>query len=149
AADRDELLARLTALGGGEEAAGIATATAVERAKVAFLFSGHGSQWVGMATELLADSPVFATAMRECEEALEPFVDWSLHEVLRDPGEDWLQQVDVVQPAIFSVMVSLARQWRACGVEPAAVAGHSQGEIAAAYVCGGLSLDDAARVTAI
>jgi len=149
AADRGELLARLTALARGEDAAGVAVGTAVERAKVAFLFSGHGSQWVGMATELLAASPVFAAAMRECEEALEPFVDWSLDEVLRDQGEGWLQQVDVVQPAIFSVMVSLARLWRACGVEPAAVAGHSQGEIAAAHVCGGLSLDDAARVTAI
>jgi len=148
AADRDELLAGLTALARGEDGAGV-TGTAVERAKVAFVFSGHGSQWGGMATELLDTSPVFAASMRECEEAFEPFVDWSLREVLRDPEDEWLQRVDMVQPAIFSMMVSLARLWRAGGVEPAAVVGHSQGEVAAAHVAGGLSLEDGARITAV
>jgi acyl transferase domain-containing protein/short-subunit dehydrogenase/acyl carrier protein len=148
AADRDELLANLTALGRAEEGMGV-TGTAVERAKVAFVFSGHGSQWGGMATELIDTSPVFATSMRECEEAFEPFVDWSLREVLRDPEAQWLQRVDMVQPAIFSMMVSLARLWRANGVEPAAVVGHSQGEVAAAHVAGGLSLEDGARITAV
>jgi acyl transferase domain-containing protein len=148
AADRDELLAGLTALGRGEEGAGV-TGTAVERAKVAFVFSGHGSQWGGMATELIDAAPVFAASMRECEEAFEPFVDWSLREVLRDPENRWLDRVDMVQPAIFSMMVSLARLWRASGVEPAAVVGHSQGEVAAAHVAGGLSLEDGARITAV
>ncbi len=108
-----ELLAGLAALAHAEDAAGITGGTAVERAKVAFVFSGHGSQWGGMATELIDTSPVFAAAMRECEEAFEPFVDWSLREVLRDREDQWLQRVDMVQPAIFSMMVSLARLWRA------------------------------------
>ncbi len=64
-------------------------------------------------------------------------------------GAPGLERVDVVQPVLFAVMVSLAELWRACGVRPDAVVGHSQGEIAAACVAGGLSLEDAARVVAL
>ena len=88
--------------------------------------------------------------MRACAQALEPFVDWSLVDVLRgEPGAPSSERVDVVQPALFAVMVSLARLWRSSGVRPAAVVGHSQGEIAAACVAGALSLADAARVVAL
>ncbi len=115
-----------------------------------FLFPGQGSQWEGMAVDLLDCSPVFARCMRECGEALAPFVDWSLEDVLRGAnGAPGLDRVDVVQPALFAVMVSLAGLWQSCGVRPAAVVGHSQGEIAAAHVAGGLSLQDAARVVAL
>ncbi|HWO63012.1 MAG TPA: SDR family NAD(P)-dependent oxidoreductase [Umezawaea sp.] len=114
--------------------------------RVVFVFPGQGSQWVGMAEGLLESSPVFAASMAECDEALSRFVDWSLLDVVR--GGD-LSRVDVVQPVLFAVMVSLAAVWRSLGVEPAAVVGHSQGEIAAAYVAGALSLDDAARVVAL
>ncbi|MGW2956821.1 acyltransferase domain-containing protein, partial [Streptomyces eurythermus] len=76
-----------------------------------------------------------------------PYTDWSLVEVLCGGGS--LERVDVVQPALFAVMVALAELWRAHGVEPDAVVGHSQGEIAAAYVAGALSLEDAARVVAL
>ena len=73
-------------------------------------------------------------------------VDWSLTDVLlRRAGRAALDRVDVVQPALFAVMVSLAALWQSLGVEPDAVIGHSQGEIAAAYVAGALSLDDAGR----
>ena len=112
-----------------------------------FVFPGQGSQWAGMAVELLESSPVFAARMGECEEALSSFVDWSLTEVLADGGE--LTRVDVVQPVLWAVMVSLAEVWRSYGVEPAAVVGHSQGEIAAAVVAGALSLEDGARVVAL
>ncbi|WP_309142889.1 SDR family NAD(P)-dependent oxidoreductase [Streptomyces javensis] len=111
------------------------------------VFPGQGAQWVGMAVELLASSPVFAERMEECAAALAPFVDWSLADVLGD--EVALGRVDVVQPVLFAVMVSLARLWRSFGVEPAAVVGHSQGEIAAACVAGVLSLEDAARVVCV
>ena len=74
-----------------------------------------------------------------CGEALAGFVDWSLEDVLRGVGgAPGLERVDVVQPVLLAVMVSLAGLWRACGVEPAAVVGHSQGEIAAAHVAGGV-----------
>ncbi|HEY8983728.1 MAG TPA: SDR family NAD(P)-dependent oxidoreductase [Streptomyces sp.] len=115
--------------------------------RVVFVFPGQGSQWVGMAVELLGSSPVFAESMRACAEALKPYVEWSLLDVLDDQAA--LERVDVVQPVLFSVMVSLAALWRSYGVEPAAVIGHSQGEIAAAAVAGALSLEDAARVVAL
>ncbi|MGX7761386.1 type I polyketide synthase [Streptomyces angustmyceticus] len=118
--------------------------------KAVFVFPGQGSQWVGMAVELLDSSPVFAGRLGECEAALEPFTDWSLGEVLRGAeGAPGLDRVDVVQPVLWAVMVSLAEVWRAHGVEPAAVVGHSQGEIAAACVAGALSLADGARVVAL
>ncbi|MDG4810794.1 type I polyketide synthase [Micromonospora sp. WMMD1120] len=113
--------------------------------RVLFVFPGQGSQWTGMGLELWDTSPVFAAEMRACEEALRPYTGWSLREALAGP----LDRVDVVQPALFAVMVSLAALWRSYGVEPSAVVGHSQGEIAAAYVAGALSLDDAARVVAL
>ncbi|MER7708864.1 SDR family NAD(P)-dependent oxidoreductase, partial [Kitasatospora sp. NPDC097605] len=82
--------------------------------------------------------------------ALAPFVDWSLEDVLREaPGAPSLERVDVVQPALFAVMVSLSALWASLGVVPDAVVGHSQGEIAAATVAGALTLDDAARVVTL
>ncbi|OLF18572.1 type I polyketide synthase [Actinophytocola xanthii] len=111
-----------------------------------FVFPGQGSQWVGMAVDLL-DHPVFAARFDECATALSSYVDWDLREVLRD--ESALARVDVVQPALWAVMVSLAAVWRHHGVKPAAVVGHSQGEIAAACVAGVLSLEDGARVVAL
>ncbi|XRQ09183.1 SDR family NAD(P)-dependent oxidoreductase [Actinomadura welshii] len=143
ARDRDGFLAALGTVTGGE------TAPGGDGAPV-FVFPGQGAQWAGMAVELLDTAPVFAARMRECEEALAPHVDWSLAGVLRGaPDAPPLDRVDVVQPALFAVMVSLAALWRAHGVEPAAVIGHSQGEIAAACVAGALSLEDAARVVAL
>jgi acyl transferase domain-containing protein/D-arabinose 1-dehydrogenase-like Zn-dependent alcohol dehydrogenase/acyl carrier protein len=149
---RDELLSGMRALGAGESAAGLVEGVLRPGGvrKVAFVFPGQGSQWLGMAVGLLDASPVFATHIGECSEALAPFVDWSLEDVLRGGhGAPGLDRVDVVQPALFAVMVSLAGLWRACGVHPDLVVGHSQGEIAAACVAGGLSLRDAARVVAL
>ncbi|MFC5752083.1 SDR family NAD(P)-dependent oxidoreductase, partial [Actinomadura rugatobispora] len=105
---------------------------------------GQGTQWVGMGRDLLGCSPVFAARMGECAAVLDPLTGWSLLEVL-DDGEA-LRRVDVVQPVVFAVMVSLAAVWESCGVTPDAVVGHSQGEIAAAVVAGALSLEDAATV---
>ncbi|MEU8976737.1 type I polyketide synthase [Streptomyces monashensis] len=113
---------------------------------VVFVFPGQGAQWVGMAVGLLGESVVFAEWMARCGEALAPFVGWSLVDVLGD--EVALGRVDVVQPVLWAVMVSLAGLWRSVGVVPAAVVGHSQGEIAAACVVGALSLEEGARVVA-
>ncbi|MFI6108907.1 type I polyketide synthase, partial [Streptomyces sp. NPDC051310] len=117
---------------------------------VVFVFPGQGTQWAGMAAALLETSPVFAARMAQCEAALAPYTDWSLTDVVRDPsGSGLLDRVDVVQPALWAVMVSLAEVWRSVGVRPAAVLGHSQGEIAAAVVAGALSTQDGARVVAL
>ncbi|HEY8984541.1 MAG TPA: type I polyketide synthase, partial [Streptomyces sp.] len=150
-ADRDELIAGLAGLSAGEPGAGVVAGVADRSAAggrgVVFVFPGQGSQWVGMAQGLLGASPVFAERMRECARALAPFVEWDLLEVLGD--QEALERTDVVQPALWAVMVSLAEVWRSLGVTPAAVVGHSQGEIAAACVAGGLSLDDAARIITV
>jgi malonyl CoA-acyl carrier protein transacylase len=106
--------------------------------RTVFVFPGQGSQWVGMAAQLWDSSPVFAEWMDRCAAALAPWVD------LRDGLNS--DRVEVVQPALWAVMVSLAGLWRSFGVEPDVVVGHSQGEIAAACVAGALSLEDGARV---
>ncbi|WP_398858442.1 MULTISPECIES: type I polyketide synthase [Streptomyces] len=145
------LLAGLRAAAAGEAPDDLVRGTAAGgRSKVAFVFPGQGSQWAGMARELLDSSPAFAERIRECAEVVGRFVDWDLLAVLRgEPGAPDLERVDVVQPALFAVLVSLAELWRAHGVKPAAVVGHSQGEIAAACVAGALSLEDAARVVTL
>jgi polyketide synthase 12 len=149
-ADAQQLLAGLEAVASGETPAGVVAGQVRSNAGAVMVFPGQGSQWEGMALELLDAAPAFAASMRACGEALSAYVDWSLEDVLRGaPGAPSLERVEVVQPALFAVMVSLAALWRSYGVEPTAVIGHSQGEIAAAHVAGGLSLQDAARVVAL
>ncbi len=145
---RDELASGLATLAAGSDAPGLLRGSSRAVRRPVFLFSGQGSQWPLMGTELIESSAPFAAQIRQCEEALEPFVEWSLDEALRDPRGEWLERLDVVQPVLFAVSVALARLWQACGVEPAAVVGHSQGEIAAAHVAGCLGLEDAARIVA-
>uniref|UniRef100_UPI003B674C11 type I polyketide synthase n=1 Tax=Rhodococcus sp. O3 TaxID=3404919 RepID=UPI003B674C11 len=143
----ETLLGGLDALARGAPSADVVIGVAAEAGdRPVFVFPGQGSQWVGMATELLDTSPVFADTVRECAEALAPHTTFALLDVLRDRDPASLDRVDVVQPALFAMMVGLAELWRSHGVEPAAVVGHSQGEIAAAYVAGALSLSDAASV---
>ncbi|ORB52768.1 type I polyketide synthase [Mycobacterium persicum] len=150
--DRDGLLAGLEELAGdsGDDVLSVIRGTATPAGKTVFVFPGQGSQWVGMGVELLDTAPVFAQQIEACAEAFAEFVDWSLTDVLRGaPGAPGLDRVDVVQPVLFAVMVSLAELWKSIGVRPDAVIGHSQGEIAAAYVAGALSLRDAAKVVTL
>ncbi|MFD8460379.1 type I polyketide synthase [Streptomyces antimycoticus] len=150
APDRPEALDALAALAEGESAPGVVRGVADIEGRTVFVFPGQGSQWAGMGVQLMAESPVFAERLADCAAALAPHVDWSLPEVLRQAaGAPSLERADVVQPASWAVMVSLAAVWRAHGVIPDAVVGHSQGEIAAACVSGALSLEDAARVVAL
>ncbi|AXB42466.1 hypothetical protein A4R43_07935 [Amycolatopsis albispora] len=145
--DGERLRAGLRALAEAGTAPGLVEGVVPGEADVAFVFPGQGSQWTGMAVDLLGAAPVFAEAMAECATALSAHVDWDLLDVIRDDAA--LTRVDVVQPALFAVMVSLARLWESAGVRPSAVLGHSQGEIAAACVAGALSLEDAAAVVAL
>ena len=148
--DRADLRRGLTAVVDGEPATTVVTGRAGVVGGTVFVFPGQGSQWAGMAVELLDTAPVFAKSIESCGEAFAEFVDWSLVDVLRArPDAPTLDRVDVVQPVLFAVMVSLAKLWESLGVTPAAVIGHSQGEIAAAYVAGALSLRDAARVVTL
>ncbi|WP_406815817.1 SDR family NAD(P)-dependent oxidoreductase [Mycobacterium sp. M23085] len=149
-ADGAQLLRGLTALAAGEQGAGLVVGRARPVGKTVFVFPGQGSQWAGMGAQLLDISPVFGEHLQRCDKALAEYVDWSLIDVIRGaPDAPGLDRVDVVQPALWAVMVSLAELWRSVGVVPDAVIGHSQGEIAAAYVAGALTLEDAARVVAL
>ncbi|MFF9907401.1 type I polyketide synthase [Streptomyces olivaceus] len=151
--DRARLLAGLEAVRRGEPGPDAVTAErapAPEGRRTVFVFPGQGAQWEGMALELADASEAFRDRLLQCGHALRPHVDWSLTDVLSGaPGAPGLDRVDVVQPVLFSVMVSLAALWRSAGVHPDAVIGHSQGEIAAACVAGILSLEDAAAVVAL
>lgn len=150
ARDAVELTAALAAYGAGEAHPAVVSAEPVESpGKIVFVFPGQGSQWVGMGRELLEREPVFRESVDACEAAMRPYVDWSLVEQLRlDPASPGyrLNDIDVIQPVLVSLDIALAALWRSWGVEPSAVIGHSMGEVAAAYVAGALSLDDAMRI---
>ncbi|HEY7145063.1 MAG TPA: type I polyketide synthase, partial [Streptosporangiaceae bacterium] len=152
AADSGELAAGLAAVAAGQPAAAVISGSvpAGGAGRLAFVFSGQGTQWAGMGRELAACSPVFAARLEDCGQALAPWVTWNLADVLAGAdGAPGLETADVVQPVLWAVMVSLAAVWQAAGLTPDAVLGHSQGEIAAATVAGILSLEDAARVVAV
>ncbi|XXX82571.1 SDR family NAD(P)-dependent oxidoreductase [Sorangium sp. So ce134] len=150
APDRAALIEALDSIATGRPTPHAALGEARIQGKLVFVFPGQGGQWAGMARPLLETSEVFRAQIDACERALAPHLDWSLGAVLRgEEGAPSLERVDVVQPALFAVMVSLAALWRSLGVVPDAVVGHSQGEIAAACAAGALSLEDAARVVAL
>ncbi|WP_374694358.1 type I polyketide synthase, partial [Frankia sp. ACN10a] len=145
-----EVIAGIATPDGAATDARIVRGVADTTATTVFVFPGAGTAWPAMARELLATSPVFAEHINAVAAALAPYVDWNLLDVLRErPGAPTLDRVDVSQPAVFAVLVALARLWQHHGVHPHAVVGHSQGEIAAAHIAGALTLDDAARVVAL
>ncbi|MER7638422.1 type I polyketide synthase [Streptomyces sp. NPDC126522] len=147
AEDREGALAALGALAEGGAHPDLTAGAGAPGADPVLVFPGQGSQWPGMALELLDSSTAFRDALADCDAALGEYVDWSVLDVLHErPGAPSMQRLDVVQPLLFAVMVALARTWQAAGITPAAVVGHSQGEVAAACVAGALSLSDAARI---
>jgi amino acid adenylation domain-containing protein len=146
--DRDEAVAGLRSVATGDLTEGATTATAGERGRTTWVFPGHGSQWREMGAELLEQSPAFAAAVQECDEAFAPLLGWSVSEALggREHPDHPFERMDVVQPLLFTVSVGLAAVWRDLGVTPDAVFGSSQGEVAAAVASGVLSVPDAARI---
>lgn len=118
--------------------------------KLAFVFSGQGSQWAGMGRALLAEQPVFREAMEACDRAIQKEAGFSILEEIAKAGDvSRISETIVAQPALFAIEVSLAALLQSWGVQPELVIGHSVGEIAAAHVAGILDLDDAARLVAL
>lgn len=113
-----------------------------------FAFSGNGSQWRGMGTALLRANKDVLDAVEEVDSLLKPYQDWSLMDALRQPElhESAYDYTSQSQPLLFAMQVGLVRGLQAKGIVPAAVLGHSVGEVAAAWACGALSLPDAVRV---
>ena len=116
--------------------------------KLVFVFPGQGSQWFGMGRRLLEQEAVFREVIERCDRAMRPYGDWSLLAELTatDAARSRLNEIDIIQPALFAIQAALAALWRSWGIKPEAVVGHSLGEVAAAYVAGALSFDDAVRV---
>src|SRR5450756_1711529 len=152
ARDAPEAVEALRAVSEGRSHAAVSVGEARDRGRVVFVFPGQGSQWSSMGRTLLSESAVFAETVAACEAALGRYTDWSLTAVLcgdESVEASLLERVDVIQPALFAMNVGLAAVWRSLGLEPSAVVGHSQGEIAAAVVAGILSLEEGARVVAL
>ncbi|MER5890868.1 amino acid adenylation domain-containing protein [Streptomyces sp. NPDC001941] len=149
--DLDEAVRGLAAIRDGSADDAVCTAVAGEHGKVVFVFAGHGSQWPGMGRRLLVESAAFAAAVDRCDAALRPYTGWSVRALLEDPeasGLD-LDDVEVTQPALFTVALGLAAVWQSLGLEPEAVVGHSQGEVPAAVVAGALTVEEGARVVTV
>jgi len=117
--------------------------------KIVFVFPGQGSQWLGMGRELIEREVVFRECLEECDRAARPFLNWSLLEQLQcdETSPSYrLSEIDCIQPLLLAIEIALAQLWRSWGIEADAVIGHSMGEVAAAFVAGALTLEDAMRV---
>ncbi|MGC5015919.1 SDR family NAD(P)-dependent oxidoreductase [Streptosporangium sp. DT93] len=141
AADREELAAGLRAVRDG---AGVTGAAVTGGRGPVWVFSGYGSQWAGMGSRLYREEPVFARAVDELDPLFAEEAGIGLRELVVSGSE--ARGVATAQPVVFATQVALARLWAAYGIRPAAVVGHSMGEVAAAVVAGGIGVRDAVRV---
>ncbi len=145
---REELVERLQAAVSGQYAPGVVLGrrSASREPKLAFVFSGQGPQWWAMGRELLAYEP-FRAVVTQCDELFRVYAPWSLLEELRaDEQHSRLHMTEIAQPALFALQLGLVALWRAWGIIPNAVVGHSIGELAAACAAGVFSLEDAVRI---
>ncbi|MCV7281580.1 type I polyketide synthase [Mycolicibacterium flavescens] len=138
----------LDALADDRPATGLIRGDSQDPPKTAWLFTGQGSQYPGMARELFDSEPVFAETVRQCAEAVADVLEKPLLDVIFDGPEETLRQTAYAQPALFAIEMGLARLWQSWGLEPDVVLGHSVGQYAAACVAGVFSVEDGARLMA-
>ena len=147
-ADVGEALAALNALAADQPHPALQTGSlspGLSAPRVVFACAGQGGQWPAMAQALLAD-PLAAATLQQVAQAAPAGLDWELLALLADPQAAWLERIDQLQPILFALQLALAARLQAWGVAPAAVVGHSFGEVAAAYLAGALALPEAMRV---
>jgi len=146
----EALKEQLIALSTGEAHEGVSVAAkAVEPgAGLVFVYTGMGPQWWGMGRELIQSEPVVAEALREIDEVFHPLAGWSLRAaMMADETGSRMAHTDLAQPANFALQVALTRLWESFGIRPAAVVGHSVGEVVSAYVAGVYTLEEAVRIS--
>ncbi|MFH8476549.1 beta-ketoacyl synthase N-terminal-like domain-containing protein [Streptomyces sp. NPDC018000] len=145
AADHAELESGLRRVAAGDTAPGLTEGTVADEGQdtAVWVFSGTGAQWAGMGRELLATDPVFAKVIDEIGPVFAKETGTTARQMIED-GD--VTHIDIAQAMIYAVQMGLVAVWRSLGAEPAAVIGHSMGEIAAAAVAGILSLEDGARL---
>lgn len=147
ASTREGMSSALAAFLSGEQAPGLNVGQPVKNARLVFVFSGQGPQWWAMGRELLEQEPVFRQIIQTCHDELLKLGGCSLlDELRRDEKTTRLNETQIAQTALFALQVALAALWQSWGIRPYAVVGHSMGEVAAAHVCGALSLPEAVRV---
>jgi phthiocerol/phenolphthiocerol synthesis type-I polyketide synthase C len=147
ATDHDSAVAGLRALASGQPAPGVvAPHDGACGPGTVFVYSGQGSQWAGMARELLATEPAFSAAVDELEPAFRAQAGFSLRDVIATGAT--LTGIERIQPALVGVQLALTALWRSYGVEPDAVIGHSMGEVTAAVVAGALTPVEGLKVIA-
>ena len=136
---------------GGESELKVDSGTALPSiSPVAFIYSGNGSQWEGMGKRLLAEDKVFRQAVRAVDQIFKQYADYSLEDELAGEnahlGQGRYARTEIAQPALFALQVGVTQMLRSHGLMPAAVAGHSVGEVAAAWAAGALTLEQAVQV---
>lgn len=146
ATDKHDMAQKLAAFAAGESAKVIRGQAPVDRPKVAFLFTGQGSQYAGMGRELYETQPDFRAAYDECDALMRPALGYSLPDLFFGDSTHLLDDTRYTQPALFALEYALAQMWRTWGVEPDWVLGHSVGEYVAAVLAGVVSLADGCRL---
>lgn len=148
---REEWAEKLVAFANGKAPKGVVVGDATAPAdRAVFVFGGQGTPWWGMGRQLVEGEPVFRAALEECAEHIRKDADWSLlDELTRDESTSRLNRTDIAQPALLALQIAIARLLDSWGVKPAAVVGHSVGEIAAAFAAGILTLEQACRLATV
>ena len=145
---QDELREKLQLFSTGDYVEYSSSGFAQEQNDLVFIYTGMGPQWWAMGRELMEQEPTFLKTIQECDELFQKIAGWSILETLqRDEENSEMTRTEVAQPANFVIQIALTALWRERGILPDAIIGHSVGEVAAAYVSGALSLEDAVKVS--